>query len=144
MSWWGVAYCQGPNYNDPVMTTERSAAAWKALQEARACLDNTTPVERALIEALGHRYAKPWPEDRTSLEQAYADAMAVVWESFPDDTDDKWYDTLPRNASYRGVNQSSWKAPQRSLAPACTLVPCRDYRNSVRQFFEVKQPVVFE
>ncbi len=87
MAWWGVALCQGPNYNDPVMTDERSAAAWDALEKARARIDNTTPVERALIEALGRRYAKPWPEDRTELEQAYADAMAAVWEAFPNDTD---------------------------------------------------------
>ena len=28
MAWWGVALCQGPNYNDPIMTEERSTAAW--------------------------------------------------------------------------------------------------------------------
>ena len=55
MAWWGVAICEGPNYNDPVMTEERSAAAWAALQEARARLGGTTPVERALIEAQGAR-----------------------------------------------------------------------------------------
>jgi len=71
MAWWGVALCEGPNYNDPVMTEERSAAAWGALQEARARIDNTSPLERALIEALSERYAKPWPEDRSGLEQAY-------------------------------------------------------------------------
>ncbi len=68
MAWWGVALCEGPNYNDPEMTKERNAAAWDALQEALARIDNTTPVERALIKALSHRYAKPWPEDRSGLE----------------------------------------------------------------------------
>jgi tetratricopeptide (TPR) repeat protein len=87
MAWWGVALCEGPNYNDPVMTEERSAAAWDALQNALARIERTTPVERALIEALSHRYANPWPEDRTALEQAYTDAMAAVWAAYPDDSD---------------------------------------------------------
>ena len=34
MAWWGVAYCEGPNYNDYVMTDDRSKAAWYALQNA--------------------------------------------------------------------------------------------------------------
>jgi tetratricopeptide (TPR) repeat protein len=87
MAWWGVALCQGPNYNDPVMTDARSAAAWDALQNAIARIDNTTPSERALIEALAARYASPEPEDRTHLEQAYADAMADVWAAYPNDSD---------------------------------------------------------
>jgi len=87
MAWWGIALCEGPNYNDPVMTEERSAAAWGALQEARARIARTTPVERALIEALSQRYAKPWPADRSGLEQAYAAAMALVWQAHPDDAD---------------------------------------------------------
>ena len=40
MAWWGVALCQGPNYNDPDMTDERSAAAWEALRKARDRIDN--------------------------------------------------------------------------------------------------------
>jgi tetratricopeptide (TPR) repeat protein len=87
MAWWGVAYCEGPNYNDFIMTDQRSAAAWKALKKAKARIDNTSPVERALIEALSQRYAKPWPDDREALDQAYADAMANVWERFPADSD---------------------------------------------------------
>ncbi len=87
MAWWGVAYCEGPNYNDEIMTESRSKAAWYALQNAVARIDQASPVEKALIEALRHRYANPWPEDRTHLEKAYADAMARVWDAYPDDTD---------------------------------------------------------
>ncbi len=87
MAFWGVAMCQGPNYNDPIMTEARSTAAWDALQNAMDRIDNTTKVERALIEALAHRYASPWPEDRTHLEQSYADAMAEVWAAYPNDSD---------------------------------------------------------
>jgi tetratricopeptide (TPR) repeat protein len=87
MAWWGIAYCEGPNYNDNIMTEDRSKAAWYALQNALARLDHASPVERALIQALTCRYACPWPEDRAGLEQGYADAMADVWEKFPQDAD---------------------------------------------------------
>ncbi len=87
MPWWGIALAEGPNYNDPVLTKERSAAAWTALQQARARLDGASPAERALIEALESRYRKRPPKDRAPLEQAYADAMAGVWAAFPEDPD---------------------------------------------------------
>jgi tetratricopeptide (TPR) repeat protein len=87
MAWWGVAYAQGPNYNDPIMTENRSAAAWEALQHALDRIDNETPAERALIEALTHRYENPAPEDRTHLEVAFAGAMADAWAQYPDDSD---------------------------------------------------------
>jgi len=112
MAWWGVALCEGPNYNDPVMTDERSAAAWGALQKALALIDNTTPVERALIGALSHRYAKPWPKDRTTLEQAYADAMAMVWADYPNDAD---VGTLYAEAM---MVQKPWKLYSLDFKPA--------------------------
>lgn len=87
MAWWGVSLSHGPNYNDPKMTDERSTAAWDALQKALAQIDDETPTERALIAALAHRYAKPWPDDRAALDHAYADAMANVWAAHPDDSD---------------------------------------------------------
>jgi len=87
MAWWGIAVCEGPNYNDPVMTPERNAGAWSALQEALARIDNTSPVERDLILALSKRYANPAPKDRAHLETAYADAMAEVWEKYPNDSE---------------------------------------------------------
>lgn len=87
MAWWGIAVCEGPNYNDPVMTPERTAGAWRALQEARARIANASPLERDLIEALSARYAKAEPADRSHLDGAYADAMADVWARHPDDSD---------------------------------------------------------
>lgn len=87
MAWWGISYAQGPNYNDPVMSPARSAEAWGALQSALAALDDETPAERALVEALAHRYADPAPEDRSELDVAFADAMAEVWARFGNDSD---------------------------------------------------------
>ncbi|MBT8486797.1 MAG: tetratricopeptide repeat protein [Phycisphaerales bacterium] len=87
MAWWGVSYAQGPNYNDPVMPESRSEAAWSALQKARARVDDETPAERALIDALTHRYEFPAPEERDHLDAAFGRAMAEVWARFPNDSD---------------------------------------------------------
>jgi len=87
MPWWGIAYCNGMNINDPEMTEERSRVAWEASQEAIARIDAASPVEAALIGAVSERYAWPAPEDRGELEQRYADAMEAVYEEFPDDPD---------------------------------------------------------
>jgi len=81
-AWWGIAYCEGPNYNDP-----RSRAAWYALQNAVARMENASEVERDLINALKSRFSNPWPKDRSTLDQDYADAMALVWEKHPNDAD---------------------------------------------------------
>jgi tetratricopeptide (TPR) repeat protein len=87
MPWWGIAYCNGMNINDPEMTEDRSRVAWEASQEAMARIDGASPVETALVHAVAQRYAWPAPEDRGALEQKYADAMEAVYEEFPDDPD---------------------------------------------------------
>lgn len=87
MAWWGIALCNGPHINNPVMPPERSRAAWDALQKAVALKESATPVERALIEALTKRYADPPPSDRKALDESYAAAMRDVWKQFPKDAD---------------------------------------------------------
>lgn len=87
MAWWGVAYCQGININDPAMTEERSQKAREAADKALAALDDESAVERAMVEALSARYEWPAPEDRSGLDQAYADAMGGVYKRFPNDVD---------------------------------------------------------
>ncbi len=88
MAWWGIAYAEGPSYNHAEMTEERAQTCWDASQNAMARIDNTRPVERALIEAQSTRFEMPYPiEDDAHLDQAYADAMGEVWEQYPDDAD---------------------------------------------------------
>jgi tetratricopeptide (TPR) repeat protein len=88
MAWWGVAYAAGPSYNHPRMDEERVAKSWEAIRNARERIDNTSEVERALIEALSIRFEMPYPiEDDSRLDRAYAEAMGRVWERFPDDAD---------------------------------------------------------
>ena len=87
MAHWGAAYANGPHINNPVVPPDRAAAAWKATGKAMALADTSSPVERALIDALARRYADPQPEDRKPLDQAYADAMRKVWQANPKDAD---------------------------------------------------------
>ncbi|HET8714884.1 MAG TPA: hypothetical protein VFM16_03595, partial [Holophagaceae bacterium] len=87
MAWWGMALVNGPHINNPVVDEAHAKTAWSALQEARARLAGASPVERALIEALGSRYADPQPADRHALDEAYAAAMAKVAAAFPMDAD---------------------------------------------------------
>lgn len=87
MAWWGVALCHGPHINNPMMSEERSILAWEALQKAQARAIGASPVERALIDALGSRYAWPIPADRAPLDKAYAEAMGRVYKQFPNDQD---------------------------------------------------------
>ena len=87
MAHWGIAYANGPHINFPMVPPEAAEVAWKELQLAKKHAAKATPFEQQLISALGHRYANPQPEDRSSLDRAYADAMREVWKGFPDNAD---------------------------------------------------------
>ncbi|HEX4795101.1 MAG TPA: hypothetical protein VH370_15005 [Humisphaera sp.] len=84
---WGIAYASGPHINFPMVPPPAAEMAWKELTLARQNAAGASPVERELIEALGHRYANPQPEDRSALDRAYADAMRALWKAHPDDPD---------------------------------------------------------
>jgi tetratricopeptide (TPR) repeat protein len=84
---WGIALACGPHINLPIVSPPAAELAWKELDLAQENAEHASQVERDLIEALSHRYANPQPEDRAPLDQAYADAMRKVWQSFPNDPD---------------------------------------------------------
>jgi tetratricopeptide (TPR) repeat protein len=87
MAHWGIALANGPHINFPMVPPLAAEAAWEELQLAQQNAEKASPVEKALLEALGHRYANPQPEDRKPLDEAYAAAMREVWKHFPDDQD---------------------------------------------------------
>ncbi len=87
IAWWGVALCNGPHINNPMMDAEHSAAAWEALTKAHELEIGATPLERDLIAALSKRYAEHAPEDRSALDAAYADAMRALASANPKDWD---------------------------------------------------------
>ncbi|MEM7444805.1 MAG: hypothetical protein AAF414_15895 [Pseudomonadota bacterium] len=94
MAHWGVAYAIGPNYNKPWETFEPEEKpealdqAQRALKAANDHSGGATPIEQALIEALGQRY--PDDADIESFDpwnDAYADAMRQVHRAHPNDLD---------------------------------------------------------
>ena len=87
MAHWGVALANGPHINNPAVDEAHAKAASEALTRAREFVRQAAPAERALIDALGTRYALPPPADRKPLDQAYADAMKQVRQAYPDDAD---------------------------------------------------------
>jgi tetratricopeptide (TPR) repeat protein len=87
MAHWGVALACGPHINFPQVSPSAAELAWKELVLAQENVSHASAVESALIEALGHRYANPQPEDRSLLDRAYADAMRGVWKAHGDDPD---------------------------------------------------------
>jgi tetratricopeptide (TPR) repeat protein len=94
MAHWGIAYCIGPNYNKPWDAfeedekTDALAVAQDSIASAMHLRAEVTPVERALIEALPHRYPEdPSETDFAPWNDAYADAMRKVHKAFANDID---------------------------------------------------------
>ncbi|RYP78155.1 hypothetical protein DL769_003236 [Monosporascus sp. CRB-8-3] len=89
---WGVAYALGPNYNVPWDSIDKiedtARRGRRAIEEAKAVVQNALPVERALVEALEHRFpTENFDEDKAIWNQRYADAMEKVYKEFSDDVD---------------------------------------------------------
>lgn len=80
MAYWGIALCNGPHINNPIMTPERSKAAWDAAQKAVALSPNSNYPEQQLIKAVAARYAPEHPENRRPYDEAYAAAMHDVYD----------------------------------------------------------------
>ncbi|MFN3953380.1 MAG: tetratricopeptide repeat protein [Pararhodobacter sp.] len=94
MAHWGIAHAIGPNYNklwEFFAPDEKVAALEKAhasLSQARVAGDTATPVERAMVKALGDRFpTDPAIEDYGPWNDAFATAMREVHAAFPDDLD---------------------------------------------------------
>ncbi|HYK40936.1 MAG TPA: hypothetical protein VE007_01020, partial [Thermoanaerobaculia bacterium] len=91
MCQWGVAITLGPNINLPALP-DRAAAAVVAARKASALAKSgkATPVEGALVAAIGKRYSDPPPSDpavQKKLDEGYAAAMRDVSRRFPNDLD---------------------------------------------------------
>ena len=88
MCYFGEAWAWGPYLNGP-LTTVNAPRAYAALQNALRTMDgNTTPVERAMIEAMTVRYeAEHDPDRRRMLDERWAEAVGALHERFPADLD---------------------------------------------------------
>ncbi len=85
MCWWGEAFALGSFLNG-AMTKEKSVWAHAAIMRASDLAEtNATVVERDLIEAALSRYPTDYdPTNRRPVDEAFADAMAGVYEKHPD------------------------------------------------------------
>ena len=110
MAYWGWALVLGPNLNLP-MQAAVAEQAFDAIQRAMLLRDNVSVAERDYIEALAKRYAPVAPDDRSSLDQAYAQAMADLVEKYPEDLDAR---TLYAAAL---MNLSPWNYWRKDGAP---------------------------
>ena len=85
MAYWGQALVLGPNINAP-MAPEEEPKALAHLRKAQALKGKVTQREREYIDALALRFTGK-PEDRAAADQAYAGAMRILHETYPDDLD---------------------------------------------------------
>jgi tetratricopeptide (TPR) repeat protein len=89
MGYWGAAFASGPNYNKAWMAfdeNELKLSLQKCYDYSRKAkdlaLNNATPAEQALVEALQHRFpgfSRDAYSDFTPSVVAYADAMRGVY-----------------------------------------------------------------
>ena len=86
MCWWGAALVLGPHVN-ATMDPADHADAWERLQRARELAPNASTREQAFIQALSARYAQQPGDDRSALDQAYAEATRRLLQQRPDDLD---------------------------------------------------------
>jgi tetratricopeptide (TPR) repeat protein len=94
MARWGIAHAIGPNYNkgwDFFSPDERVSAlsqANQALADAKANSANATPMARAMVDALAHRFpTDPTIEDYGPWNDAFAAAMRKVYTAYVNDLD---------------------------------------------------------
>ena len=94
MAHWGIAHAIGPNYNkaweffSPEEKVSALSRAHQALADAKLHGARAAPMERAMLDALAHRFpADPTVEDYGPWNDGFATAMRQVHAEFPGDLD---------------------------------------------------------
>ena len=85
MAYWGQALVLGPNIN-AMMEPNEEPQALAMTRKAKSLMDQASPKEQALINALQNRYSGN-NEQRVINDEAYADAMRAVHQRYPNDPD---------------------------------------------------------
>lgn len=119
MAHWGQALTLAPNLNAP-MTAESGRRAYDSIQRAKTLSAKAGARDRALIEALGARFAADPATPRPALDRAYADAMAKAATSFPADPD---VQILQADAA---MNTMAWDYWQPDGSLKTVAMPVRD------------------
>ncbi len=96
MAYWGIAYGSGPFYNMPwrdfsaAEAETCTALCHGAIRKAVALTERVSPAEAALITALSARFPVGHPvapEEFDAWDDAYSNAMRLVYRQFPEDLD---------------------------------------------------------
>jgi tetratricopeptide (TPR) repeat protein len=84
MCYWGEAFALG-SYLNGGMTAEKAPYAHAAITKAaELSAANASPMEKDLIDAAIVRYPKDYdPDNRRSVDEAFAHTMAMVYERYP-------------------------------------------------------------
>ncbi|XOV89848.1 MAG: hypothetical protein ACFHX7_08160 [Pseudomonadota bacterium] len=89
MPYWGMAHAMGPNPNSRYarMPDDPKGEGLKAIRNALARIDQATPLERELINAMYVLYNREAIPDNAARDQAYLARMRQLNASYPDDPD---------------------------------------------------------
>ena len=85
MLYWAVALAYGPNINDAVYVASKDALL--AVSKAKLLLNNSSPKERELIEAMESHYSADSTRERAALNQVYADKMKTLYLKYSTDAE---------------------------------------------------------
>ena len=85
MAHWGLALVLGPNIN-AAMAPEEEPKALAHIRKAQSLKSKVSKRERDYIDALALRFTGK-AEQRAAADQAYAGAMRILQETYPDDLD---------------------------------------------------------
>ncbi|MCX7559368.1 hypothetical protein OS190_07275 [Sulfitobacter sp. F26204] len=129
MAYWGHAYAAGPNYNMPWVLYDSKGLeealneAYTATRKALVHIAHVTPVEKALINTLIHRYPQRKPvDDMAPWDRDFADAMRAVHGRFPDDPE---VATCFVDALMNLTPWKMWDLPEGKIASGAATVEAR-------------------
>jgi tetratricopeptide (TPR) repeat protein len=86
--YWGEAWAMG-SYLNGRLSKDNAPKAYESIQKAvKLSKKHASPIEKALIKAAKVRFVEDYdPDNHGAQDTAYAEAMAEVYEQFPDDHD---------------------------------------------------------
>jgi tetratricopeptide (TPR) repeat protein len=85
MLYWAVALAYGPNINDAVYVASNDALL--SLSKAKLLMNDSSPKERDLIEAMASHYSADSTRERAALNQDYADKMKALYIKYSGDAE---------------------------------------------------------
>jgi tetratricopeptide (TPR) repeat protein len=113
MTYWGQALALGPNLND-WNPADREAEAFRVINKALELAKKAPPIELDFIKAMAARYDGAAHDDRSQLNEAYAKAMEVVANKYPNHPEAL---TLYADAVMNTMPWNYWNADGTPKAP---------------------------